>query len=221
MWFAFFNPAVLVIIPVFLIYVTVHFYTYYLCNKYSSIALKGAFTGYETANEMLLHNSVNDISIERERGFFVDKYDHHKKILVLSHTTYDSNSVTATAIAAHEASHALQYMQHKHMRSLRLMLSTVHHLLLFILVFLTGIGFIFQNITALTIGLYTAIAFVLFNILSYFFEYRTNNIAVKELRYSPGISVTDIESIKKVLKAVSVTYLTSPLVRIILELRHK
>ena len=77
-------------------------------NKYSQVRTATGMTGAEVARRMLETEGLYDVSIEPTRGLMGDHYDPRSKTLRLSNNVYQSNSVAAAGIAAHEAGHALQ-----------------------------------------------------------------------------------------------------------------
>lgn len=77
-------------------------------KKYSKIRTYTGLTGAEVARRMLDSNGLNNVKIEQTRGFLSDHYDPRSKVLRLSPDVYQSPSVAAAGIAAHESGHALQ-----------------------------------------------------------------------------------------------------------------
>ena len=65
-------------------------------------------TANEVVEEMLRAHEVYGITIEHKPGNLTDCYSPKEGKIYLSDTTYGSNSVTAIAVAAHEAGHAVQ-----------------------------------------------------------------------------------------------------------------
>ena len=77
-------------------------------NKYSQVRTASGMTGAQVARRMLEVNGLYDVSIEATRGMLGDHYDPRSKTLRLSPEVFQSPSVAAAGIAAHEAGHALQ-----------------------------------------------------------------------------------------------------------------
>ena len=65
-------------------------------------------TGAQTAAAILRKKGVSNVKIERVRGKLTDHFDPARDILRLSQSNYDSTSVAAMAVSAHEAGHAIQ-----------------------------------------------------------------------------------------------------------------
>ncbi len=77
-------------------------------KKYSQVRTYAGLTGAEVARRFLDSNGLNNVQIEQTRGFLSDNYDPRGKVLRLSPDVYQSNSVAAAGVAAHEAGHAVQ-----------------------------------------------------------------------------------------------------------------
>lgn len=76
-------------------------------KKYSQVGL--SLTGRQVAEKMLRDNGINDVQITCTTGHLTDHYDPRTKTVNLSESVYNSNSVAAAAVAAHECGHALQH----------------------------------------------------------------------------------------------------------------
>ncbi len=77
-------------------------------QKYSQVRSYTGLTGAEVARRMLNNAGLGNVQIEQTQGFLSDHYDPTKKVLRLSPGVYQSNSLAAAGVAAHEAGHALQ-----------------------------------------------------------------------------------------------------------------
>jgi uncharacterized protein len=78
-------------------------------TEYSSIPLRSGLTGREVAEKMLRENGINDVQVVSVAGMLTDHYDPTKKTVNLSEPVYNTNSVAAAAVAAHECGHAIQH----------------------------------------------------------------------------------------------------------------
>jgi len=65
-------------------------------------------SGAAAARHILDSAGLTDVLIEPTPGHLSDHYDPRDKVLRLSHEVYQSRSLAAVGIAAHEAGHALQ-----------------------------------------------------------------------------------------------------------------
>ncbi len=78
-------------------------------NKYSHIPLRSGMTGADVARKMLADNGIYDVEVVATRGMLTDHYDPRSRRIALSEAVYDSYSVAAAAVAAHECGHAVQH----------------------------------------------------------------------------------------------------------------
>ena len=66
-------------------------------------------TGRDAAEQILHREGLYDVRIEHISGNLTDHYDPRTKTLRLSDATYNSTSVAALGVAAHECGHAVQH----------------------------------------------------------------------------------------------------------------
>lgn len=78
-------------------------------RKYSGITTSLRVTGREMAERILKANGINDISVARISGQMTDNFNPKAGTIFLSDGVYDSTSIAAVGIAAHEAGHAVQH----------------------------------------------------------------------------------------------------------------
>lgn len=78
-------------------------------NKYSKIPVSNGMSGAEVAEKMLRDNGINDVKVVATRGMLTDHYNPQTKTVNLSEGVYESRSVAAAAVAAHECGHAVQH----------------------------------------------------------------------------------------------------------------
>lgn len=78
-------------------------------KKYSQIRSFKGLTGKETAELMLRDFGITDVTVQSVAGQLTDHYNPINKTLNLSEGVYESNSIMAAAVAAHECGHAVQH----------------------------------------------------------------------------------------------------------------
>lgn len=78
-------------------------------KKYSKVPLSNGMTGREVAEKMLRDNGITDVRVISTQGRLTDHYNPTDKTINLSEVVYDTNSVAAAAVAAHETGHAIQH----------------------------------------------------------------------------------------------------------------
>lgn len=80
-------------------------------DRYSRERSSSGITGAQAAKTILENNGIYDVTIERVRGSLTDHFDPRAKVVRLSDTVYDSTSVAAIGVAAHECGHVIQHEQ--------------------------------------------------------------------------------------------------------------
>ena len=78
-------------------------------KKYSKIPVNNGMTGRDVAMKMLNDNGIYDVQVTCTSGHLTDHYNPMNKTVNLSESVYNSNSIMAAAVAAHECGHALQH----------------------------------------------------------------------------------------------------------------
>jgi len=76
-------------------------------KKYSRVPLR--MTGREVAEKMLRDNGITDVQVTCTKGHLTDHYNPADRTVNLSESVYNSASVAAAAVAAHECGHAVQH----------------------------------------------------------------------------------------------------------------
>ena len=99
----------IVLIPVLILSVYAQICVSSNFNRYSSVRNRRAITGAQAASEVLRAHGVNDVAIRPCRGNLTDHYDPRDNTIYLSEPVYNTASVAAVGVAAHEAGHAVQY----------------------------------------------------------------------------------------------------------------
>lgn len=78
-------------------------------DKYSRIPGPHGLTGADVARLMLRQNGINDVTVQSFSGKLTDHFNPQDMTINLSEGVYNSTSVAACAVAAHETGHAIQH----------------------------------------------------------------------------------------------------------------
>lgn len=76
--------------------------------RFERVPSSSNMTGREVAERILSANGIYDVSVRPVSGRLTDHYDPRDKTVSLSEVIYNSTSVAAVAVAAHECGHAIQ-----------------------------------------------------------------------------------------------------------------
>lgn len=181
-------------------------------DKYSRITNREGLTGRSVAEAILKNHGIYDVTIDRVRGSLTDHYDPSHKVLRLSDPVYDSTSIAALGIAAHECGHAIQHHEAYAPLSMRNAIVPAANLgsnLSFILIF-AGV-FAFAPLLKLGIALFAIT--VLFQLLTLPVEYNASHRA-KVILADGILSGEEMVGVERILSAAALTYVASLLTAI-------
>jgi len=78
-------------------------------KRWSNVAATSGVTGAQAAREILSAANIHDVDVVEINDMLGDHYDPSNKRLCLSTAVYNTPSVAALGIAAHEVGHAIQH----------------------------------------------------------------------------------------------------------------
>ena len=190
--------------------------------RYSRIQSHSGLTGREAAEQILHRNGIYDVQVIHIGGNLTDHYNPGNKTLGLSDTVYNSTSVAAIGVAAHECGHAVQHARGYVPLAIRGSLVPVANIgsmaawpLILIGLFMNGQTAIFF----INLGILLFSAAVLFQIVTLPVEFNASGRAVKVLESSGMLYPDEVDSVKKVLGAAALTYVASAAAMILQLLR--
>ena len=197
-------------------------------SKYDKLPTSTDWTGSDTARMLLEKNNVYGITVARGKGKLTDNFNPKTMTVTLSESTYDSNSVSAVAVSAHEIGHVVQrehgYLFYR-LRGALVPITNFGTMLAFPLVIVgvlitwiasvTEIGNIIVFIGVCLYGLST-----LFSLVTLPVELNASARA-KRMLAEAGILVTKEEqkAASKVLSAAAMTYFAALLTSLLMFLR--
>ncbi|MCF2568894.1 zinc metallopeptidase [Mediterraneibacter glycyrrhizinilyticus] len=181
-------------------------------SRYSTVRSHTGMTGREAAEQILRRNGIYDVQVIHIAGNLTDHYNPDNKTLGLSDTVYNSASVAAIGVAAHECGHAVQHATGYAPLSIRGALVPVANFgsmaawpLIIIGLFMNGETSAFL----INLGILLFSAAVLFQLVTLPVEFNASNRAVKVLESSGMLYPDEVGSVKKVLGAAALTYVAS------------
>lgn len=189
-------------------------------NKYSRVYSYSGLTGAQAAAQILRQAGIYDVRIEHVSGNLTDHYDPKARVLRLSDSVYESNSVAAIGVAAHECGHAIQDQEDYVPLRFRSAFVPVANLgtqvafpILLLGVFLGSSHFLIQ------VGLLCFFFGVLFQLITLPVEFNASGRAVRILRETGMMSDDELSKTKKVLSAAAMTYVAAAAASILSMLR--
>ena len=181
-------------------------------NKYSRVANRRGYTGAQVATLMLQNAGIYDVKVQRIAGQLTDHYDPRTKTLRLSQGVYDSTSVAALGVAAHETGHAIQHdvsYAPLVLRSLFVPIANFGSKLSWPLIV---IGLLFNGHTGTTLLMLGVLFFslsVAFTLITLPVEFDASSRAITLLVDQNFLDSDEIGGAKKVLRAAAMTYVAA------------
>ena len=190
--------------------------------KYSKIRSYSGMTGREAAEQILRRNGIYDVQVTHIAGNLSDHYDPRNKTLALSDPVYNSTSVAAIGVAAHECGHAIQHQNSYFPLTLRTAIVPVANLGSTLAWPLILIGLFFTRNTGavlINLGIICFSFAVIFQLVTLPVEFNASARALRILGEQGILSDSELPYTKKVLKAAALTYVASAAAAILQLLR--
>lgn len=188
-------------------------------SKFSNTPSMSGLTGREVAQLILNRQGINDVTIQPVAGHLSDHYDPRTKTVRLSENVYNSNSISAISVAAHEVGHAIQHHESYFFLTFRSALAPVVSFTSNFVMILILAGIFLQFFALAKIGVILYALAVLFHIITLPVEYDASRRAKDLMEDYRVISPEEKGGVKKVLGAAALTYVASTLVAVVQLLR--
>ena len=185
-------------------------------EKYNRRA-QGGRPGREAVEAILHSAGIHDVRIEMVQGSLSDHYSPREKVLRLSQGVYNSCSIAAIGVAAHECGHAIQhhtdYLPLK-MRSISVPAANFGSWLSWPLILL-GLVLGYGALAEIGVLLFTLV--VVFQLITLPVEFNASRRAMQILQGQGLLQGDDLSGAGKVLRAAALTYVAA-LFAVILQL---
>lgn len=180
--------------------------------KYSKTGNRNGLTGRDVAERILQQNGLYDVAIQHVKGNLSDHYDPKSKTVRLSDGVYNSTSLSAVSVAAHECGHALQHdtgyvplnIRHAIVPAVNFANSAAMPLIM-IGMFMGG-GF---SEILINIGILFFSGAVIFQLVTLPVEFNASSRALDILEEEQYLDREEMEPAKKVLNAAALTYVAA------------
>ena len=208
MFYPFFDPTIIVLIPALLFSMWAQFKVKGAFAKYSEIRAVSGVTAEQVSRMLLDRRGLTGVKIERVPGELTDHYDPRSKVLRLSDSVNSSRSIAAIGVAAHEVGHAIQFRNA--IAPGVQFCSTLSMPLFFV-------GLIFGSLNLLNAGILLFCGVLVFHLVTLPLEFDASARALKLLSETNTLSGSELGGAKSVLDAAALTYVAA-LVMTVLQL---
>lgn len=179
--------------------------------RYSRVRCMSGMTGAEAAKRLLNAQGIYDVTVHKVSGKLTDHYDPRTKTVNLSESVYDSVSVAAIGVAAHECGHAMQDNTEYVPLKLRGAIVPAANIgaqlswpMILIGVFIAGFGSPLVQIGILLFSLS-----VIFQLVTLPVEFNASSRAVRLLDSTGILRGEEVDGTRKVLGAAALTYVAA------------
>ena len=178
-------------------------------QKYSKIGTMRGMTGAQAAEYILQQNGIYDVEVRHISGHLYDNFNPRNKTINLSDSVYNSTSIAAIGVAAHEAGHAAQYAENYGPIKLRAAIIPITNIgsNLAMPLVLLGLALSFESLAYL--GVICFGVSVVFQLITLPVEFDASRRAVKALADSGYMSDEGLSAAKQVLTAAALTYVAA------------
>ncbi|MGN0153185.1 MAG: zinc metallopeptidase [Lachnospiraceae bacterium] len=181
-------------------------------NKYNKIDNSRHMTGAEAARMILDKNGLSYVRIEHVNGSLTDHYDPKDNVIRLSSSVYNSSSIGAVGVAAHEAGHAVQHAEEYTPIRIRNAIIPICNFgssagPILILIGCLFAGQFGRSLIFFGILLFSLVA--LFQLVTLPVEFDASSRALSVIRDSGMFAQEDYKGAKKVLSAAAMTYVAA------------
>jgi uncharacterized protein len=170
-----------------------------------------SLSGAAAARHILDQAGLGEVSIEMVPGQMTDHYDPRAKVLRLSSEVYQSRTLAAVGIAAHESGHAIQDAKHYAPLAIRNAVVSTAGIGSNIGILLFFLGLILSLPSLLWGGIILFSAVVFFQIVNLPVEFDASARAKQELVALAIVPEQDMSYVNSVLNAAALTYVAATL----------
>ena len=178
-------------------------------HQYSRVRNAHGMTGADAARRILNQNGLHHVRIERVAGQMTDHYDPREEVIRLSEGVYDSPSVAAVGIAAHEAGHAVQHATDYGALKLRNSIIPVCRFGSMAAMPLFFIGLLLASDMFMTVGILAYAAVTLFQLITLPVEFNASRRALRAIESWGYLSEDEQAGSRRVLRAAAMTYVAA------------
>ena len=179
-------------------------------RKWGEVRASSNITGAECAREILQAAQIHDVDVVETNDFLGDHYDPTNKQLHLSTNVYNTPSVAALGIAAHETGHAIQHAKAYAPLKARMAIVPMTMVASQMLPFVIFGGLFFRITGLITIGIYCYAILLVFQLITLPVEFDASRRA-KIILQQMGIvqAGEEVAGVNKVLNAAALTYVAA------------
>ena len=221
--------TVLVLIPAMIFAFWAQINVQMTFSRFRQVRNRRGLTAADVARRILDANGLNYVQIQRVSGELTDHYDPRAQVVRLSDSVYDSTSVAAIGVAAHEVGHACQHAEDYvplRIRSAIIPMTRIGSMLA-MPVFILGLLFAQLSLYGNMVGdVFMMLGILLFSLSTLFqlvtlpTEFNASARALKTLESYGILDGDELVGARSTLRAAALTYVAALLMSLLQLLRY-
>ena len=187
--------------------------------KFGKVASRNGLNATDAARMILDNAGLRHVRIDRIAGDLTDHYSPKELVLRLSDTTYNSRSIAAIGVAAHECGHAIQHAEQYAPLNVRNAIVPVVNLGSKLSWPMIMIGLLLGFTGFLDFGIVLFSLTLIFQLITLPVEFNASSRALCILSDSNMLYEDELSGAKKVLSAAAMTYVAAAIASLLSLLR--
>lgn len=188
-------------------------------SRYSKVNSSIGITAAEAAKRILSAHNITNVRITAADNIASDYYDTRNKVLCLATSNYNSTSIAAIGVAAHECGHAIQDADGYRLLTLKNAVAPVCSASSNIGIYIVLFGLLFGLTSLFEIGIVLFSLGVFVSLLLLPIEFNASDRALQILEDDRMLTKDEMVGARKVLRSAGMTYVAAAAASILSLLR--
>lgn len=184
-------------------------------DRYSRVHSRENVTARDVARMLLSRFGMGDMPVNRVAGSLTDHYDPTSRTLSLSEDVYDSTSIAAIGVAAHEVGHAIQHSRSYAPLMFRNSIVPAVNLVSGLSMPLFLLGLFMGSPMLLNVGILLFCGVVVFHMVTLPVEFDASSRALRLLAETGALAPDELSGARRVLRAAALTYVAAALMAVL------
>ncbi|NLL37878.1 MAG: zinc metallopeptidase [Fretibacterium sp.] len=210
-----FDPTMILLIPALLLSFWAQIRVKSTFERYSRVQARRGVTAAQVARMLLDRFGLASVPVNRVPGSLTDHYDPRDRSLSLSDTVFNSSSIAAIGVAAHEVGHAIQHSESYAPLSFRNSFVPVVNLTSGMAMPLFLMGFFMRGSFLMNLGIFLFLGVIVFHLVTLPVEYNASSRAIRLLGDTGALAPDELSGARSVLNAAAWTYVAAALMAVL------
>lgn len=209
------DSTALLLVPALLLSLWAQWQVKSAFDRYSRVHSRENVTARDVARMLLSRFGMGDMPVNRVAGSLTDHYDPTSRTLSLSENVYDSTSIAAIGVAAHEVGHAIQHSRAYAPLMFRNSIVPAVNLVSGLSMPLFLLGLFMGSPRLLNVGILLFCGVVVFHMVTLPVEFDASSRALRLLAETGALAPDELSGARRVLRAAALTYVAAALMAVL------